>query len=302
MESLQSLSCVSCGATELDKVWGITSTFFSNRALRAKPRVVGQLVCRFCRTRRFEIELTDAHLQDLYQDYRGDSYFQERHAYEPWYSRAVNDRLSDDTHLQLRRQQLGQLMADAGLPKRFGNVLDHGGDQGQMLADMKADQKAVYDKSGVVKVPGIISVTEEQMATVPWDVILSCHVLEHVIDPKHYIHGLAELGQAKTIYIFEIPYEPMEYFSFNLSRYQYRWLNWLCKKPKYIKYFDFLSTAFRVKFGTILPFLFPVLREHLTFFSPDGIIHLLDNCGFEIILSRIMVTGHIGIVARRLAS
>lgn len=301
MDQSHNRHCISCGATDLDIVWGVTSIFFAKRALNKFPEVVGQVVCRHCETRKFEIDLTEAHLQNLYLDYRGIDYFRERHGSEPWYTRVVNDGLSDDSHFSLRRQQLSQILSDAGLPDNFMSVLDHGGDRGQMLIDLNSKQKAVYDISGVTPVAGVINVSDKEMKSGRWDVILSCHVLEHFIDPQNYLQTLISIGQVGTIYVFEIPHEPMRYFDFNCRSFQRRWLSWLCRKPKLLNFFDFLSSGMRVKFGTIGPLLFPVLREHLTFFSIKGVNILLINNGFEILASRVMTTGHIGVVARRLA-
>jgi hypothetical protein len=49
-----------------------------------------------CSFRFFDSRLTDAEVQRLYAAYRGDGYFETRHAYEFWYSRKVNDGIGKD--------------------------------------------------------------------------------------------------------------------------------------------------------------------------------------------------------------
>jgi hypothetical protein len=281
----------------LSREWGVLSAFFAVRALRKSPEVAAVMRCRNCGSLYFDALITPDDLQRLYMDYRGDSYFRQRHEYEPWYSRKLNDAMGNDIALLARRQAMAKALAACGLTGDFKTALDHGGDRGQMLQDLKSAEKAVYDISGVAPVPGVVAVTAAAMAATAWDIILSCHVLEHLPNPGTCVAELVALGHPGTIYFFEVPDEVFTSYRCNGSAWQKTWLAWLVKQPTLFKLFDFLSTAIRVKFRRVLPGLFVALREHINFYSLPGLTKLLETHGLQILTARILPTGHIGVVA-----
>jgi hypothetical protein len=290
-------NCLCCGSTELAREWAATSSFFAWRALLRGPEVVPLLLCKVCKTRYFDVAVEDAELARLYADYRGAEYFRLRHQFEPWYTRAVNDDLGGETAMRQRRTALAQALQQSGVTTDFATVLDHGGDRGQMLLELNAPFKAVYEISGTTPEAGVVSVDAVAMKNTRWDLILSCHVLEHLTDPPAYVAKLVSLGHDKTVYFFEVPDEGFSSFAVNRSMLQNFWLKLIVKSPGFFKAFDFLSTGFRVRFRVILPLLFLPLREHLTFYSVDGAVQMLESAGLQVVSGNILKTGHIGLVA-----
>jgi len=159
-------------------------------------------------------------LTRLYADYRGDAYFKERHGFKPWYTKAINDDIGGEAAMQVRRGALRESLLHAGIDPNFTSVLDHGGDRGQMLRDIAAPVKTVYEVSDVQPEPGVVAVDETSLKNTKWDLSLSCHVLEYLPDPAGYIVELVQLGHDETVYFFEVPDEKFRSFEFNCSRWQ----------------------------------------------------------------------------------
>ncbi|WP_158809731.1 methyltransferase domain-containing protein [Beijerinckia sp. L45] len=289
--------CFCCQSSDLVREWGVSSSFFAKRALLQAPQVLPMRRCMSCQTRYFDYAVTDAELARLYAGYRGDDYFRQRHRFEPWYTRAFNDEIGGEAKMRQRRVVLNQALAESGLSDAFDAVLDHGGDRGQMLLDLRASHRAVYEISGAATEPGIIAVDHETMVAGRWDLVLSCHVLEHLTDPRAYIDALVSLGQPGTAYFIEVPDEAFKAMSFNGSAIQKRWITWLARRPLRFMLFDFLSTATRIKFRMVPPLLFVALREHLTFFSVAGLSQLLTDSGLKVLSAKVRESGHISIVA-----
>jgi hypothetical protein len=290
-------SCIACGAARPVKEWSVTSSFFAERALLAKPELISILKCSACGTQYFDLLITDEQLDRLYKDYRGAGYFKQRNRFEPWYTSDINSGMGGEVEMCKRRKALAAALDRAGVRNDFRSVLDHGGDRGQMLRDLKADRKAVYEISGVASDPGIDAIREKDMRTANWDLILSCHVLEHLTFPARFVADLVSLGREGTFYFIEVPNEAVPKCAFNGTIAQRRWLEWLIEHSGLFKLFDFLSTGTRARLGVALPFLFFPLREHLTFFTVSGIKSLLTQNGLSVLTARVLETGHIGIVA-----
>jgi len=291
-------TCRCCGSPHLRQEWAATSSFFAHRALRRAPEAVPLSFCHACSTRYFDFPLTDDDLGRLYAGYRGEEYFSLRHGFEPWYTRAVNDDLGGELGMAQRRAALAGALAEAGIAPVFTNVLDHGGDRGQILRDLNAGFKAVYEISGVAADAGVVAIDAAQLKTRAWDLVLSCHVLEHLTAPETYVAELVSLGHPGTVYFFEVPNERFRSFSLNGSGAQKSWISWAAKRPALFKLLDFLSTGIRIRLSTVPPLLFLFLREHLTFFTIDGLSRLLERHALSILSAKILATGHIGVLAR----
>ena len=289
--------CFCCQSGNLKREWGLSSPFFAKRALLQDSNILPMLCCASCKTRYFDFAVSDDELARLYAGYRGEDYFQQRHRLEPWYTRAFNDGIGGEATMRKRRIVLDEALAESGLNGAFDAVLDHGGDRGQMLLDLRAARKAVYEISGATTEPGVVAVDYEAVMAGKWDLVLSCHVLEHLPNPKAYIDDLIKISQPGTAYFFEVPNEAFKAMRFSGSALQKRWLTRLAKWPLGLMLFDFVSTAIRIKFRMVPPLLFVALREHLTFFSVAGLSQLLNDSGLKVLSAKVRDTGHICIVA-----
>ncbi len=167
----------------------------------------------------------------------------------------------------------------------FDWVLDHGGHRGQMIADkhvLNAKQRFVFDVGGATPCNGVRSITREALPFFDWDLILSCHVLEHVLSPKQYLQHLLEIGRSGSLYFLEVPVEIYKNSSISGSFAQEYLLKLLCKNQFAFMAVDFISLIFRTKFGYIPPFCFHPVREHLQCFTVKGLRELLTRSGLEV--------------------
>jgi hypothetical protein len=293
--------CLFCGGAGRDE-YSLLSKFFARRALGGDAEVVKIFRCAQCESRFFKADIGDEALGRLYSGYRGEEYFRLRHGYEPWYSRALNDGIGSEAEFAARRKALLDVLARAGIANRFADVLDHGGDRGQMIAPgggLDADRPAVFEVSGVAPEPGVEAIDQAELHARPWSLILSCHVLEHVSDPAGYMADLVGLGRAGSLFFIEAPNEKYASPAFNGSGMQKAWLSWLARTGIVFKALDFLSTGLRVKLGLVPPFGFVALREHLQIITVKGLRAFLAKFELEILACEIAETGHIVALARK---
>ncbi len=289
-------ACLACGSGRQVRELAVVSAFFAARALLAAPEVVGLMRCEDCATAAFDLEVSEAALARLYAGYRGEAYFAQRHALEPWYSRAHNDGLGGDAAMAERRAVMAAALTEAGVMRRFGAALDHGGDRGQMLLDLPADRKAAFEISGAATEAGVAAVGAEALAEERWDLILCCHVLEHLIDPGAHLQALAALGGPGTVFFFEVPDEVCRSYG-GEAGWRLVWLRWIVRRRGLFTLFDFVSTGLRVKFSVVPPMCAVALREHLTYFSVAGMRRFVEGAGLSVLSAGVLGSGHIGVVA-----
>ncbi len=292
--------CFCCESLDIRREWGVMSPFFAQRALLRGPQAVPMIRCNACGTRYFDFTPTEEELSRLYEDYRGEAYFQLRNRFEPSYTRAFNDSLGGDAGMQERRAVLHKALFECGIDSELGAVLDHGGDRGQMLLGLKAPLRAVYDISGVAAEPGVQAIPEAELRVHDWNLILCCHVLEHLPDPEAYLSKLLSLGQVGTYYFFEVPNENFRSIAISGWWIWKYWIDFAIKWPWLFKKLEMLSGKFNGRLHFIPPFLFYPLCEHLSFFTVTGITTLLQRYGLKILSSGVRETGHIVVVAQKI--
>ena len=164
---------------------------------------------------------------------------------------------------------------------------------------LSAERPAVFDVSGVPPEPGVEVIQEAELNARSWDLILSCHVLEHVSDPHQYMRGLVDLGRSGALFFIEIPNEKYASLAFNGSALQKAWLSWVAGTGLLFKALDFLSTGLRVKLGLVPPLGFVALREHLQIITVKGLTAFLSTFNLEILSCEIAESGHIVALARK---
>jgi SAM-dependent methyltransferase len=280
MALLRSTSCPCCG-TEGGSwfQWALTSTFLSQRALDGQVTPTRLFECEACQHRWSERGLSDDEAARLYTGYRGDAYYELRHRSEPWYTRAINDGIGSETEMATRRALMSRLLAEAGAGARqFDTVIDWGGDRGQMLKDLPARRKLVHEVSKVQPDPGVENIERLTDFVGTADLVLNCHVLEHINEPLTGLAEAASLLKPGGLLYLELPYEPWRgpYLPAALSA---PWLKLLAMTKWPLLAADFFSTAARIKLHTLPPFGFVAIREHLNFFGVQSVRKLVERGG-----------------------
>lgn len=298
METLRASTCLTCGAGAQQFRWGVLSSFLSERAFGAKPKPVKIYECSECGLRWSERGLSEEEGMKLYSGYRGDQYFTQRHSYEPWYSRELNDGIGSEVEMVARRKILLEALEQAQFnPNASFSVADHGGDRGQMLLGFPNAIKKVFDLSGVELEPGCERIERIKDEVGRNDLVLTCHVLEHLTDPKAGLLEAASLAKPKGLVFVELPDEQFK------GAWQppfQRWLlHWLIGKQKILLLTDFLNTGMRAKLRWIPPLGFVVVREHLQYFTIRSIEKLMTECGLEVLLCRNAGTNFVALGRKR---
>ncbi|HVJ94469.1 MAG TPA: methyltransferase domain-containing protein, partial [Labilithrix sp.] len=260
------------------------SPFIASYVLDTGPEPTRLLECNGCGFRFFEDRLTSSEADRLYAGYRGDRYFRERNRHEPWYTRKVNDGIGgDDDVIRIRRDTLARFLRQHADVGSIDEVLDYGGDRGQLIPQGIGRKQFVYEISDVDSVSGVTRIgSMDELRERRFDLVLLSHVLEHCSEPDRVLEEVRALlrSNGSLLYV-ELPFERAS-------------LKWLGKSDTYGSYLealrrvrplltavDLYSTVFRTKFDTLPPLGFAKLHEHLNYFDTKSLGNLLERKGLE---------------------
>jgi hypothetical protein len=281
-------SCIICDSDRLTGYPAIVSPFIAQLALKRPSMHCMLYECVRCAHRFFDLRLDEREMASLYSHYRDENYLKLRQRWEPWYTAAVNQSIGNDpVEIGSRRSELLKFL-QKHLSKEVltGVVLDYGGDRGQFLPLELGSQKYVFEVSDQRPAEGVVRLISpaEIQAHRP-DIVLLCHVFEHMPSPREFLQQVrAEIGAKSNYWLYvEVPQEGYPILrsakdeSHRMKRgqeaaiFRHRFA-WILS--------DFYSTFCRVKFRVVPPFGIIKLHEHLNFFSEESIRILLQQAGF----------------------
>jgi len=171
------VTCIICDGSTLSRDCPVAPFY----ALRTGVTTATMETCESCGFTFYLPRITDEQAASLYDGYRDERYCRERAALEPGYTPDLNAALS--------------------LPRVYdfdaASILDYGGGDGRHIPP--GADRYVYDLSGEAPVPGVRRWGGEHVA-----LVMCCHVMEHVADPRALMAHLLTLGDA--VYI-EVPHE-----------------------------------------------------------------------------------------------
>src|ERR1700733_6206287 len=186
------ICCLGCAGSDLEFRAAITAPFVAARVFKCPPSVCRVAQCRSCGLIFFEDRFDDQEVGNLYADYRSEAYYQERHHWEPWYTRAFNSGLGGAEEMRIRREVYARTVRDHAADARINSVLDYGGDRGQLMVGGPGRGHFVFDISGVEPEPGVVSIDAASLAGRDFDLVLLCEVLEHVSDPMRVLREVTD--------------------------------------------------------------------------------------------------------------
>jgi hypothetical protein len=251
----------------------MTAKFLADRVWGTKPFPIKLVHCRDCGFAFYYPRLTDKELAALYQNYRDAVYQRQRYLHEPEYTEEYNARIGNSLpEIVNRKQNLVQLLARNNIKANtIRNVLDFSGDKGQFIPDelVHAD-RYVYEISGVAPLPGIKLIRDlSESRGRKFDLIMCCHVLEHVVDPVTIIEQLKRFAHGATVFYFELPNDS-----------PYHWPNsklahgLLLRNEKLYKLYFWLRGLIKRQ-----PNPYFEMHEHINYFSPRALTRLLERRG-----------------------
>lgn len=267
--------CLCCGSSDLQSEYSIVSPYLAHKAFDSAPEVCQLHRCRQCDFRFYDRGLTDAEGDAYYAGYRNEAYYKERHRHEPFYTRREHEKIADRLGSRARRADFARTLAAANVAPNFAAVIDYGGGEGSLIAELTAERKISFDPSGTAGLPGVEVLGARLGLPEDADLITCAQVLEHVSDPGGLLDDMIALVRPGGLVYLEVPDQRWRRLtSMTLGR---RVAEWLCRYPRALLAADIFGTAFRVKFGVLPPFAFVPMREHINFFSADSLRALVQR-------------------------
>jgi hypothetical protein len=279
--------CVVCGGALGSSRRGVVTPFVAQRIWQRSAFPIELASCTDCGFAFFNPRLEPGEEALLYRGYRGEEYQKSRQSFEPWYSEQLNASIGAPGawrhRIGLLQQLFHQRLKLDG--RTFGNVLDFGGDHGELIAELvPASRRFVYEISGVPPVAGVESLHSlEECRRYRFDLIVTSNVLEHVGAPRELVGQIASIATPGTLVFNEVPLESVTDWRSRLKRaVQVGWL--AARRP-----------AIAVKI--MRPGIFNLMHEHVNYFSERSLNRLMEACGFQILDSGsyVVSTGVLGL-------
>lgn len=167
---------------------------------------VNALVCHNCSFVCSGMRLDTIEENNLYKDYRGPLYNQRRVICEPNYVNFVKqDYFEDQGYYDARSIGIDQLLHRNILIETIQSVLDYGGDTGSHIpVYLNHAKKYVLEISGIDLVPGVEKYSRQTGPEHP-DLIMCCHVIEHVSDLDTFITDIKSFMTKNSWLYLEMP-------------------------------------------------------------------------------------------------
>ena len=260
-------SCVCCGADRLSRSPAILMPFIAARVFDWYPveideswglksiqsgyaySICNSLLCQGCGLLFLDMRFSDAELEKLYSDYRGQAYSDLREKFEPGYI-ARNNLLNEGVPF------LAQVEAFMRPHLQFPiALLDWGGDTG-VNTPFKNDNCLfhIYDISNKPVMEGAIAVDAATASSTQYQLIICSQVLEHTPYPAKVIKSMKEAMSDNTLLYIDVPFE--EHMR-------------LCEAD------DLLSIKRH-------------WHEHINFYSPKALRTLVAACDLEVVDENIL--------------
>ncbi len=251
----------------------MVTPFLARRIWQRQPFSVALSECLGCGFIFFNPRLEPSEEASLYAGYRTPEYQKMRRSFEPWYTEKLNASLSSPEAWQHRIQLLRKLFHDrlklSG--RTFGNVLDFGGDHGELIAELApATRRFVYEISGVNPVAGVESLHSlEECRQHRFDLIVTSNVLEHVGSPRDVIAQIASIATPETLIFNEVPYESVA--------------DWRTRLKRIVQAGLLAVTRPALASRMLGPGMFNLMHEHVNYYSRRSLDRLMEVSGFEVL-------------------
>ena len=269
MDSERQLNpCVWCGSEiTASLTYAVIAPWAIGVESLASPELDTRLVhCSNCDMQFFARRYSSSELQFLYSDYRGEQYLKRRRRWEPWYSSKRNHIIGHDHEVETTRKCAVESFLSKFLNRdSVLRIVDYGGDEGQFIPELpNVEFAGVFEVSGRPVRSGVsILHSLEQLQSASPNLIMLCHVLEHLTAPRiEFEKILALLGNGGHIYI-EVPLDGHRVRSPTPPRLI------RCFRSSRIVFVlsDFVSQVCRFKLGWRSRFRLIKQSEHLQFFT-----------------------------------
>jgi hypothetical protein len=199
-----------------------------------------------------------------------------REKHEPYYTEEFNAAFDSLEEQKARKDMLREFLKLEIDLDEISSVLDYGGDRGQFIIDeLSKAQRYVYEISETTPESGIISLESiEECRKRRYDLIMCCHVLEHVSYPMDIMKEIFNLADEKTTIYIELPYDT--YF---------RDISIPANTDVKFRLFSLMSISPKtVNFVTKYSSMKIRMHEHINYFNGTSLRKMMDLSGFNILL------------------
>lgn len=210
--------CIVCENKKVSKYPGKLAPFISHYVFDGRETEANLTFCPRCQMLFSDARFDYQEMQRLYQGYRGPRYSAEREKYEPGYG-SKNDHLTAaDLEVVNRSAFCATILSSFRGDIR--SVMDFGGDRGQFIPkSLQSADRYVFELSDVEPIEGVVSLASPDTQA-PYDLVMCCHVLEHVSFPVALLRQLRDLMTDKSALYVEVPagIPTRRYFEASLAR------------------------------------------------------------------------------------
>jgi SAM-dependent methyltransferase len=170
------------------------------------PMCCELIVCKQCSFVGPKIPIPEELLNNLYVDYRSDSYNADRSFFEPSYKDIMNFVGKNDLEVKSRLLNVEDIISGHIDLLAVNDVLDYGGGDGRFIPDILAKKNVtILDPSNERCVNERFVRCAELVAGIKFDYIQVCHVLEHVSEPNAKTLEILELLNLGGYLYVEVP-------------------------------------------------------------------------------------------------
>jgi hypothetical protein len=281
------VACPLCGFESQILAYGVLAPWIIELAEIDEDLNLSLSECGWCELKFFSYRYSEHEMNSLYGNYRRNEYLEIRNKWEPWFSTIENNAYKAQTNLLIenRKEFFNKSMGLAGLDvASLKGCIDFGGDLGQFIPENIQGEKIVVDYSdqeNLNQSAKIVRTIEEVVSKV--DLVLCCHVLEHLPEVKPTIKSIsAKITQGGYVYI-EVPQDSYRSSKFHRSNSYRRWIKFLGSHSKLFILVDFLSGVGRQFFGRLFWFGITKQSEHINYFTKKNLEYLLKSEGFTVV-------------------
>jgi hypothetical protein len=242
--------------------------FLARRIWNRRPFCVDLAGCTGCGFMFYNPRLDRSEEERLYADYRAPQYQRQRQSCEPWYTAGFNARLLAPDNYERRRRALGGILRRYAGTRAIRRVLDYGGDRGDLVRGLVDGAAAfVYDISGMPAASGVTATADP--ASCQPDLIVNCHVLEHVGFPRRLLGEILRAAPAGGMVFLEVPCE----LPFGWSRLARR----------IVQTGIVAATRPALALSVLRPASLFLMHEHVNYFTAHSLGCLMRACGCTVI-------------------
>ncbi|MDB9735218.1 class I SAM-dependent methyltransferase [Candidatus Pelagibacter ubique] len=186
----------------------LNNFFFFKKIFNIRSNInVDIVLCRNCLFISTKKEYSFNELENLYLDYRNDTYNNERVFYEPHYNE-IKDLVGKNLkEIKNRQKNLDSIFIEENVNiNRINSVIDWGGNEGHFIpSELKKKNIYIFDPSISKPIEENYTKINKRELLPNVDCLLVAHVLEHVGNPKKFLIDILNNLNKEGILYLEVP-------------------------------------------------------------------------------------------------